>query len=107
MWFHSFTKILLLGIFSQNVNVVSAQQKVSHVILITIDGMRGDMIKDPTMPTVNLKEMKDNGLYVDWIKGVTPAATYPSHTTIITGVRPDGASYLLQCPISWKSPQNS
>lgn len=62
MWFHSFTKILLLGIFSQNVNVVSAQQKVSHVILITIDGMRGDMIKDPTMPTVNLKEMKDNGL---------------------------------------------
>ena len=29
MWFHSFTKILLLGIFSQNVNVVSAQQKLA------------------------------------------------------------------------------
>ena len=105
MWFHSFTKILLLGIFSQNVNVVSAQQKVSHVILITIDGMRGDMIKDPTMPTVNLKEMKDNGLYVDWIKGVTPAATYPSHTTIITGVRPDEHRIFYNAPFLGNHPR--
>ncbi len=79
--------------------------KPSHVILITIDGMRGEMIGDPTVATENLKQMKAAGMYVDSIKGVTPAATYPSHTTIITGVRPDRHHIYYNAPFMGNHPR--
>ncbi|WP_308755495.1 ectonucleotide pyrophosphatase/phosphodiesterase [uncultured Bacteroides sp.] len=67
---------------------VVAADRSKHVILITIDGMRAEMVTDSTMPSPNLKRMKRNGMFVERIKGITPTATYPSHTTIITGVKP-------------------
>lgn len=65
-----------------------AADKSKHVILITIDGMRSEMVTDTTMPSPNLKRMRRNGLFVERIKGITPTATYPSHTTIVTGAVP-------------------
>lgn len=65
-----------------------AADKSKHVILITIDGMRSEMVTDSTMPSPNLKMMKRNGVFVKRIVGIAPSATYPSHTTIITGVKP-------------------
>ncbi len=79
--------------------------KATHAILITIDGMRGEMITDPAMPTENLKQMKAGGLYVDWIKGVTPAATYPSHTTIITGKLPSEHHIYYNAPFMGNAPR--
>lgn len=58
------------------------------VMLITIDGFRGTMVDDPQMPTPFLKMMSAGGMRVDKIIGVPPAATYPSHTTLVTGVVP-------------------
>lgn len=56
-----------------------------YVILITIDGMHAGMVTDPEMPSPYLKMMKREGLFVDKVKGVPPTATYPSHTSIVTG----------------------
>lgn len=67
---------------------LAADRASKHVILITIDGMRAAMVTDSTMPSPNLKRMKRDGLFVDTIKGITPTATYPSHITIVTGVKP-------------------
>jgi predicted AlkP superfamily pyrophosphatase or phosphodiesterase len=60
----------------------------TKVILITIDGMRSEMVTDSIMPSACLKMMREKGLFVKKIKGITPTATYPSHTTIITGELP-------------------
>lgn len=79
--------------------------KPTHVILITIDGMRGAMISNPTIASENLKQMKADGMYVDSIKGVTPAATYPSHTTIITGVLPDQHHIYYNAPFMGNQPR--
>jgi len=68
--------------------VTMAQESSKHVILITIDGMRPEMVTDSLMPSPNLKMMRSNGLFVNRIKGIVPTATYPSHTTIVTGVKP-------------------
>lgn len=65
-----------------------AAEKSKHVILITIDGMRAEMVTDSTMPSPNLKRMRRDGMFVSRIKGITPTATYPSHTTIVTGTTP-------------------
>lgn len=77
--------VLLCGCF---IGSVMAADRSKHVILITIDGMRAEMVTDSTMPSPNLKRMKRDGMFVERIKGITPTATYPSHTTIITGVKP-------------------
>lgn len=79
--------LLLLGLST----TLQAQQSSSHgrsVILITIDGLRPDMISDPLQPTPFLKQMVREGQFVPHIQGIPPSMTYPSHTTIITGVPP-------------------
>lgn len=77
-----------------------AQTKSKHVILITIDGMRPDMVTDSTMPSPTLKMMRSKGTFVHKIKGIVPTATYPSHTTIITGVRPDKHRIFYNAPFA-------
>lgn len=59
-----------------------------RVILITIDGLRPDMVTDPLFPSPFMKMMKRDGIFVDEIIGVPPSSTYPSHTSIVTGVLP-------------------
>lgn len=79
---------LLLLCFAVAATSLAAGRTSKHVILITIDGMRAEMVTDSTMPSPNLKRMKRDGLFVRRIKGITPTATYPSHITIVTGVKP-------------------
>lgn len=76
----------LLALFS--VNAYGSEPKAKYVILITIDGMRGEMVTDAGMPSPTLKLMARGGMIVKRVIGVPPTATYPSHTTIITGVVP-------------------
>jgi predicted AlkP superfamily pyrophosphatase or phosphodiesterase len=63
----------------------------AHVIIISIDGMVPDYYTAPEksgmkMPTLTM--MKSGGAYAEGVEGVYPTVTYPSHTTIVTGVRP-------------------
>ena len=60
----------------------------SHVILISIDGLRPEFYKDPSWSMVNLRQAMETGAYADGVTGVFPTVTYPSHTTMITGVKP-------------------
>ena len=59
-----------------------------YVILITIDGLRAEMIDAAEMPSPFLKMMSREGLRIARVNGVPPAATYPSHTTLVTGAVP-------------------
>lgn len=59
-----------------------------HVILISIDGLRPEFYKDPSWSMVNLRQAMQTGAYADGVTGVFPTVTYPSHTTMITGVKP-------------------
>ncbi len=59
-----------------------------HVVLISIDGLRPEFYKDPSWNMVNLRQAMQEGVYADGVDGVFPTVTYPSHTTMITGVKP-------------------
>ncbi len=69
-----------------------AQPKTdAHVIMISIDGLVPDYYTRPAqlgLKVPNLVRMKLNGAYADGVEGVYPSVTYPSHTTLVTGVRP-------------------
>lgn len=89
--------ILLLTWFALSAHA----QQPRYVILITIDGLRAEMIDDPLMPSPFLKMMSLDGLRIGSVTGVPPAATYPSHTTIVTGEVPAHHRVFYNRPFLW------
>lgn len=63
-------------------------QQVKHVILVTVDGFRPDFYLDSAWQTRNMRHLLRNGVYAYGVNSVLPSITYPSHTTIVTGVWP-------------------
>jgi predicted AlkP superfamily pyrophosphatase or phosphodiesterase len=64
-------------------------QPAKHVIIVTIDGFRPDFYLDSAWRTPHLRELLRKGVYAYGVNSVMPSITYPSHTTIVTGVWPD------------------
>ena len=62
--------------------------RATHVILITIDGLRPEMYQDSSWPTPNLRWLMRQGTYSQHLRSVFPAYTYPSHTAMVTGALP-------------------
>lgn len=79
--------IVLAGILLFSVQWVQAQA-VKHVVLITVDGFRPDFYLDPSWNAVKIRQLMQDGVYADGVNSVFPSMTYPSHTTIVTGVQP-------------------
>ena len=74
------------------VSFAQAQSPQHHpVLLISVDGMRPDYVTQADqhklrIPT--LRRMMAQGAYAEGVQGVFPTVTYPSHTTLVTGVAP-------------------
>ena len=62
----------------------------NRVILISIDGFRGDMLDDPNFESTypNLHRLRSDGESCSQVKTVFPSLTYPAHTSMVTGVLP-------------------
>lgn len=68
--------------------VVLFAQDAKHVIIITVDGFRPDFYLDPAWNANNIRSLMQDGAYTLGQNSVFPSMTYPSHTTIVTGVQP-------------------
>lgn len=65
--------------------------KAEPVLLISIDGLRpGDVLEAEKrgLKVPNLARFLTEGAYATGVTGNLPTVTYPSHTTLITGVAP-------------------
>ena len=69
-------------------NSVWAQNADKHVVVVTIDGFRPNFYLEDNWKAPNLKEIKEEGAHAYGVNSVFPSVTYPSHTTIVTGVQP-------------------
>jgi predicted AlkP superfamily pyrophosphatase or phosphodiesterase len=61
------------------------------LLLISIDGMRPDYVTEASahgLKIPHLLEILRDGAHATGVRGVLPTVTYPSHTTILTGVWP-------------------
>jgi predicted AlkP superfamily pyrophosphatase or phosphodiesterase len=61
------------------------------LVVISIDGLRPDYITaadEHGAKVPNLRRFLKEGAYADGVEGVVPTVTYPSHTTLMTGVWP-------------------
>src|SRR5262249_30701724 len=61
------------------------------LVMISIDGLRPDYVTAADalgLKIPNLRRFIKDGAFADGVVGVIPTVTYPSHTTLITGVWP-------------------
>jgi len=61
------------------------------LLLISIDGLRPDYVLQADahgLKIPHLRRILHEGVHASGVRGVLPTVTYPSHTTIVTGVRP-------------------
>ncbi len=88
-WF-AFLFFLFAGFFPSA--LAHAQEKPAPILLmISIDGLRPDYVTSADAhgaKVPNLRRFLKDGTYAEGVIGVVPTVTYPSHTTLITGVWP-------------------
>jgi predicted AlkP superfamily pyrophosphatase or phosphodiesterase len=62
-----------------------------HVVLISVDGLLPEYVVRPQefgLRLPNIQALRDQGSWAEGAIGPYPSLTYPSHTSIATGVRP-------------------
>jgi predicted AlkP superfamily pyrophosphatase or phosphodiesterase len=88
--FRGLTSAILLVIFSC-LGAGALAQEAPVLVVISIDGLRPDYITEADArgaKVPNLRRFMKEGAYADAVEGVVPTVTYPSHTTLMTGVWP-------------------
>ena len=70
-----------------------SQEKTSAplLLIISVDGLRPDYVTAADQHGAkipNLRRFLKEGTYAEGVEGVIPTITYPSHTTLVTGVWP-------------------
>ena len=76
--------LLLAGCATTSPHVAPAS---SPLLLISIDGLRADVIGTGTLPTVDA--LARRGVHAEWMNPSYPTLTFPNHYTLVTGLRPD------------------
>ncbi len=73
-----------------------AAEKVEHVVVVSLDGLAAYLVDDPHVPLPTIRRLAREGAIVEGgMTVVNPAVTWPNHTTLVTGVRPDKHGVLV------------
>ncbi|MEH3114576.1 alkaline phosphatase family protein [Pedobacter terrae] len=89
--------VSLFALLWLSVGYLSAQE--NHVVLISIDGLRPEFYLDPQWGMVNVRQGMNKGAYAGGVRGSFPTVTYPSHTTIVSGVLPAKHGIYYNTPV--------
>jgi len=86
-------RVLLVAASVVLAGAAAAQQPVQTplLLMISIDGLRPDYVTAADAHGAkipNLRRFLKEGAFAQGVVGVIPTVTYPSHTTLITGVSP-------------------
>ncbi|MGA2571886.1 MAG: ectonucleotide pyrophosphatase/phosphodiesterase [Terracidiphilus sp.] len=82
------------SVFTSLILLLAALASLAHaapVLMISIDGLKPEYITQADahgMKLPYLRTLLANGTYADGVVGIWPTITYPSHTTLVTGVWP-------------------
>jgi predicted AlkP superfamily pyrophosphatase or phosphodiesterase len=89
------TRLLLASLGTLWLCVIAAtaqdHAQAPLIVMISVDGMRPDYVTSADAHGAkipNLRKYLVEGMYAEGVAGVVPTVTYPSHTTLVTGVWP-------------------
>jgi len=69
----------------------AAQESPPLLVVVSVDGLQPDYVTGADAHGAkipNLRRVLKDGAFAEGVEGVIPTVTYPSHTTLITGVWP-------------------
>lgn len=81
--------------------VAGAERPDRHVVLISIDGFPADYLHDPSAPVTNIRRMAAQGTSAKGMTVSNPSVTWPNHTSLLTGVRPDTHGVMFNGVLEW------
>jgi predicted AlkP superfamily pyrophosphatase or phosphodiesterase len=82
--------VVLLAIAARCAPPSAAADKDRHVIVVSLDGMAAYLLDDPKAPLATVRKLAREGSFVEGgMKVSNPSVTWPNHTTLVTGVRPE------------------
>ncbi len=82
---------ILVGLLLAASAGAQEQKPRPAVILVSIDGLKPEYVLDADahgLKIPNLRRFLREGTYSTGVHGIVPTVTYPSHTTLLTGVAP-------------------
>lgn len=86
------SSVFLFWVIFSSGPLTQAQDKTAPLlVMISIDGLRPDYVTEADahgLKVPNLRRFLKEGAYAAGVTGVIPTVTYPSHTTLVTGVWP-------------------
>lgn len=68
---------------------LSAAERDRHVVLISVDGLPAYLLQDDSAPLPNIRRLAEQGMVAEGMKVSNPSVTWPNHTSLVTGVRPE------------------
>ncbi len=82
--------LLHVLLLTQPASAQQAQRAADHIVLVSIDGLMPQYVRGDELGVhlPNLEALRHRGSSADGVVGQYPSLTYPSHTSIVTGVRP-------------------
>ena len=80
--------VLLALLLAACASVTPRASASRHLVLISLDGLRPEFYLDPTFEAPALRALASEGSHARAAESVFPTLTYPSHASIVTGVRP-------------------
>jgi len=83
--------ILLVVIAASPARMAAQDKGVPLLVVISVDGLRPGYVTEANSHGAkipNLRRLLAEGTYASGVIGVIPTVTYPSHTTLVTGVWP-------------------
>src|ERR1700736_1346692 len=88
---HNLALLIAAVFFAALQAVAQEQQQTPLLVIISVDGMRPDYVTGADAHGAkipHLRRVMREGSYAEGVVGVVPTVTYPSHTTLVTGVWP-------------------
>src|SRR5712692_845470 len=79
---------LSLGLGFGSVLAAQLPARERIVVVVSIDGLPADALKDPDLPMPTLRRLAKEGARAEGISTVNPSVTWPNHTSMVTGVLP-------------------
>ena len=83
--------VVVAGLLVAGAALAQQPAQTPLLLMISIDGLRPDYVTAADQHGVkipNLRRFLAEGTFAEGVQGVIPTVTYPSHTTLITGVSP-------------------
>ncbi|MEZ6058104.1 MAG: alkaline phosphatase family protein [Planctomycetaceae bacterium] len=82
--------VFVLGmLFTPVVALCDGPAKDRHVVVICIDGLPASLFDDPAASMPTIRRLAANGVRAKGMIVSNPSVTWPNHTSLTTGVRPE------------------